>query len=83
MSPAQPSSTTPFQRKPIFKLARNSLALQLFQALIQIVQHLQAKHGKLLHGKQELFPIHLQQLRIADGGGQPLACVGPGCGPRR
>lgn len=39
------------------------------------MQHLQTKHGKLLHGKQKLFSVHLEQFGIAEGRGGPEAAM--------
>jgi hypothetical protein len=37
------------------------------QALLQVMQHLQAEHGKFRHGEQKFLAVHHQQVTIADG----------------
>ena len=39
------------------------------------MQHLQAKHGQFLHGKQEFSTIHLQQLTVTNGYGSAEAAM--------
>lgn len=46
----------------------NSCLLELLKTLLQIMEHLEAEHGKFLHGKQELLSIHFQQFTVADRG---------------
>jgi hypothetical protein len=45
------------------------------QSLLKVMQHLVAKHGQFLHGKEEFFAIHLQQFTVTNGHGSAEAAV--------
>jgi hypothetical protein len=50
--------------------------MEPLKALLQIVQHLKAKHGEFLHGKQKFFAVHQQQFTFAAGHSCAKAAMG-------
>lgn len=44
-------------------------------ALVKVVQHFQGEHGQFLDGQKELFPVHHQQMPIAQSRGCAVALV--------
>jgi hypothetical protein len=47
-------------KEPEWQSAMCYLLFEPLQTLLQVMHHLKAKHGQLLHGKQKFFAVHLQ-----------------------
>jgi hypothetical protein len=47
-------------KEPEWQSAMYYLLFEPLQTLLQVMHHLKAEHGQLLHGKQKFFAVHLQ-----------------------